>query len=155
MVRFGLLPRVLLFALALVSCTNGPDDAEIHTGDVFRFWTVVDTAPDPSLESALARDYVRAGFSHLQGWLEQHGDTFELVPPQAAAIAFLELALNHWREYATVASSQYEVQLMARTSYTDWNGRLLDLARDDIRIAREARPGAFPPSAMAWKEGGK
>ena len=35
-----------------------------------------------------AREYVRAGFSLLEIWLEQHGDTFELVPPQAAAIAF-------------------------------------------------------------------
>ena len=35
-----------------------------------------------------AREYVRGGFSVLRGWLERHGETFRLVPPQAAAIAF-------------------------------------------------------------------
>ena len=35
-----------------------------------------------------ARDFVRAGFSILEEWLEQHQGTFSLVPPQAAAIAF-------------------------------------------------------------------
>ncbi len=35
-----------------------------------------------------ARDFVRAGCSILEEWLEQHEGTFSLVPPQAAAIAF-------------------------------------------------------------------
>jgi aspartate/methionine/tyrosine aminotransferase len=34
------------------------------------------------------RDYIRDGFSIFEEWLEQHEDTFSLVPPQAAAIAF-------------------------------------------------------------------
>jgi len=35
-----------------------------------------------------AREFVRGGYSVLQGWLDRHGETFRLVPPQAAAIAF-------------------------------------------------------------------
>jgi aspartate/methionine/tyrosine aminotransferase len=34
------------------------------------------------------RGYIRRGFPILQQWLELHRDTFSLVPPQAAAIAF-------------------------------------------------------------------
>jgi aspartate/methionine/tyrosine aminotransferase len=41
-----------------------------------------------------ARDYVRGGFSVLQAWMERHGETFRLVPPQAAAIAFARYRLE-------------------------------------------------------------
>ena len=40
------------------------------------------------------RNYVRRGFSVLDGWLESHEGTFSLVPPQAAAIAFVRYHLN-------------------------------------------------------------
>jgi aspartate/methionine/tyrosine aminotransferase len=35
-----------------------------------------------------ARDYIRQGFSILEGWLESHEGVFTLIPPQAAAITF-------------------------------------------------------------------
>jgi len=35
-----------------------------------------------------ARGYIRRGFSILEEWLARHQETFSLVPPQAAAIAF-------------------------------------------------------------------
>jgi aspartate/methionine/tyrosine aminotransferase len=35
-----------------------------------------------------ARDFIRQGYSILDGWLEGHEGTFSLVPPRAAAIAF-------------------------------------------------------------------
>ncbi len=40
------------------------------------------------------RDYVRRGFSILDDWLKGHGDTFSVVPPQAAAIAFVRYQLD-------------------------------------------------------------
>ena len=40
------------------------------------------------------RDYVRRGFPVLDAWLESHEGTFSLVPPQAAAIAFVRYHLD-------------------------------------------------------------
>jgi aspartate/methionine/tyrosine aminotransferase len=40
------------------------------------------------------RDYIRRGFPILDGWLESHEGTFQLVPPQAAAIAFARYDLD-------------------------------------------------------------
>ncbi len=40
------------------------------------------------------RDYIRRGFPILEGWLEGHEGTFTLVPPQAAAIAFVRYHLD-------------------------------------------------------------
>jgi aspartate/methionine/tyrosine aminotransferase len=41
-----------------------------------------------------ARDYIRRGFPILDGWLEGHEGTFALVPPRAAAIAFVRYHLD-------------------------------------------------------------
>ncbi len=35
------------------------------------------------------REYIRRGYRNLELWLEKHGDLFTVVPPQAAAIAFV------------------------------------------------------------------
>jgi aspartate/methionine/tyrosine aminotransferase len=40
------------------------------------------------------RDYIRRGFPILDGWLEGHEGTFELIPPRAAAIAFARYHLD-------------------------------------------------------------
>jgi aspartate/methionine/tyrosine aminotransferase len=40
------------------------------------------------------REYIRRGFPVFQGWLASHGDAFSLVPPQAAAIAFVRYNLD-------------------------------------------------------------
>lgn len=40
------------------------------------------------------RNYIRKGFPLLQQWIDQQKDIFRLVPPQAAAIAFLHYQLN-------------------------------------------------------------
>ncbi len=71
---------------------------------------------------------------------------------QQQAIEHLQAAVAHWREYAAVASTQYKVQMLARTSTTDWQGELLDLAQQDIRIAEQAGHNEFPPSALEWKK---
>ncbi len=41
-----------------------------------------------------ARDYIRRGFPILDAWLEGHEGTFSLVPPQAAAIAYVRYHLD-------------------------------------------------------------
>jgi aspartate/methionine/tyrosine aminotransferase len=40
------------------------------------------------------RSYIRSGYPVLQRWMEGHGDTFYLTPPQAAAIAFVRYRLD-------------------------------------------------------------
>jgi aspartate/methionine/tyrosine aminotransferase len=40
------------------------------------------------------RDYIRRGYPLLQDWMDAHGDTFRLTPPQAAAIAFIRYNLD-------------------------------------------------------------
>jgi len=40
------------------------------------------------------RDYIRKGFPLLQQWIDQQKDAFSLVPPQAAAIAFVRYRLD-------------------------------------------------------------
>ena len=40
------------------------------------------------------RNYIRQGYQVLQEWLHHHGSTFDLVPPQAAAIAFIRYHLG-------------------------------------------------------------
>jgi aspartate/methionine/tyrosine aminotransferase len=39
-------------------------------------------------------DYIRRGFPVLDGWLEDHGDAFSMIPPQAAAIAFVRYNMD-------------------------------------------------------------
>jgi len=40
------------------------------------------------------RNYIRNGFPVLQKWVDKHETTFRLIPPQAAAIAFLRYDLD-------------------------------------------------------------
>lgn len=40
------------------------------------------------------RDYIRNGYPVLARWMEGHGSTFSLTPPQAAAIAFVRYHLD-------------------------------------------------------------
>jgi len=41
-----------------------------------------------------ARDYIRNGFAMLEDWMAAHEGRFTLVPPQAAAIAFVRYNLD-------------------------------------------------------------
>jgi aspartate/methionine/tyrosine aminotransferase len=41
-----------------------------------------------------ARDYIRRGYPILDAWLESHEGTFSLVPPHAAAIAYVRYHLD-------------------------------------------------------------
>jgi len=40
------------------------------------------------------RDYIRKGYPLLQNWIDHQNDIFQLVPPQASAIAFLRYQLD-------------------------------------------------------------
>jgi aspartate/methionine/tyrosine aminotransferase len=40
------------------------------------------------------REYIRSGYSVLEQWLAGHGGTFDVVPPDAAAIAFVRYHLD-------------------------------------------------------------
>ena len=40
------------------------------------------------------RRYIRTGFPILRQWAESHGDTLSMIPPQAAAIAFVKYHLD-------------------------------------------------------------
>ncbi len=55
------------------------------------------------------RDYIRRGFPVLDSWLESQEGTFELVPPQAAAIAFVRYHLD-------VNSTEFVERLMREKS---------------------------------------
>jgi len=41
-----------------------------------------------------SRDYIRRGYPILDAWMEEHEGTFSVVPPQAAAIAFVRYHLD-------------------------------------------------------------
>ena len=40
------------------------------------------------------RDYIREGYPVFEAWMRPHGNTFDLEPPQAAAIAFVRYGLD-------------------------------------------------------------
>ncbi len=40
------------------------------------------------------REFIRNGYPVIQKWMESHGDTYSVVPPQAAAIAFVRYHLD-------------------------------------------------------------
>lgn len=41
-----------------------------------------------------SRDYIKQGYPVLQEWMNNHGDIFSLIPPAAAAIAFIRYHLD-------------------------------------------------------------
>lgn len=55
------------------------------------------------------RDYIRRGYPILDGWLEGHEGLFTLVPPQAAAIAFV-------RYHFDINSTEFVNRLMREKS---------------------------------------
>jgi hypothetical protein len=40
------------------------------------------------------RDYIKQGYPVLQEWMDNHGDIFSIIPPAAAAIAFIGYHLD-------------------------------------------------------------
>jgi len=61
---------------------------------------------------------------------------------QAAAVAHLEKALEHWKRYAEIARSQYKPQLLNRIGYVDLH-EITTKVEEDVRIAKEWKPGTL------------
>ncbi|HXR09081.1 MAG TPA: hypothetical protein VN765_17210 [Candidatus Acidoferrum sp.] len=59
---------------------------------------------------------------------------------QAAAVAHLEAALDHWKKYAAVAASQYQPQRLGRLSQVVDLVKLTPKAQADIGIGQSWRP---------------
>jgi len=91
-------------------------------------------------------DKIRGSLSVHQ--FRKHGNPQD----KTKAVVHLRRALSHWKAYAKTASTLYTVQLYARTSHTDWHGKLLDYAKKDIQLAEEAEHGVFPESVLSWKK---
>jgi hypothetical protein len=59
-----------------------------------------------------------------------------------AAVANLEQALEHWRDYVNVAARQYQPQLLNRVGHVDLREITAHVERD-IALARDWRPGSL------------
>lgn len=59
----------------------------------------------------------------------------------AEAVAHLKDAVEEWKAYAAIVSSQYKPQLMARTSYMDWN-RILPEVEEEVESVEQE--GDYP-----------
>ena len=57
-------------------------------------WRPLPCRPGAAAAHPRARDYIRRGYPVLQAWLDSHPGTFSLIPPQAAAIAFVRYHLD-------------------------------------------------------------
>ncbi|MFX1325648.1 MAG: aminotransferase class I/II-fold pyridoxal phosphate-dependent enzyme [Promethearchaeota archaeon] len=55
------------------------------------------------------RDYIRKGYPILEKWIDNHENTFNVVPPQAAAIAFV-------RYYLDINSTEFAERLRSEKS---------------------------------------
>jgi hypothetical protein len=64
---------------------------------------------------------------------------------RAAAVEHLDLALEHWKKYAAVATSQYRPQLLTRVGYVDLN-QLTAKVAEDVEIAKDW-PSRLVPTA--------
>jgi hypothetical protein len=63
-----------------------------------------------------------------------------------SSVSHLERALEHWRRYAAIATSQYRPQLLTRVGYVDLNG-LTESVAADIEMAKQWKPGTIGADA--------
>ena len=58
------------------------------------------------------RDYVRRDYINLNAWVESHSDLFSVIPPEAAAIAFVkyEPAINS-NEFVQYLAKNYDTYI--------------------------------------------
>jgi aspartate/methionine/tyrosine aminotransferase len=62
---------------------------------------------------ARTRDYVRRGFSNLSRWVEAHKDIFSVIPPEAAAIAFVQYKPEiNSSKYVNYLATQYDAYIV-------------------------------------------
>jgi hypothetical protein len=59
----------------------------------------------------------------------------------AQAVSHLKDAVDEWRSYAAIASSQYKTQLLARSDFLDWNSILKEVEKEVVSVRNE---GDYP-----------
>jgi hypothetical protein len=69
-----------------------------------------------------------------------------------SAVRHLDAALEHWRRYAAVATSQYRPQLLTRVGYLDLNALTENVAAD-IAMAKAWQPGSLEPGPASRQRG--
>src|ERR1019366_2796958 len=69
-----------------------------------------------------------------------------------SAVRHLETALEHWRQYSAIATSQYRPQLLTRVGYLDLNGLTENVAAD-ITMAKEWKTGTLEPGPAPRQRG--
>jgi hypothetical protein len=57
------------------------------------------------------------------------------------AVAHLKDAVDEWKAYAEILSSQYKTSLLARTHFLDWNSTLKEVEKEVVTVQQE---GDFP-----------
>jgi hypothetical protein len=67
---------------------------------------------------------------------------------QASAVRHLEAALEHWKKYAAVATSQYKPQQLGRVGPLDLQGLIADV-RADIVLAKDWKQGTVKSNGEA------
>lgn len=65
----------------------------------------------------------------------------DIISHKTEAIAHLESASDYWLQYATLASSQYNAQILARNGHLDWLLIYKDVL-DDIKLVRGEEKGS-------------
>lgn len=71
---------------------------------------------------------------------------------KAAAVAHLQKALDHWKRYAAIATSQYKAQLLNRIGYVDLN-EIARYVEADIAMAKDWKPGTLRELPQTKKTG--
>jgi hypothetical protein len=56
-------------------------------------------------------------------------------------VAHLEDAVDEWKAYAAILSSQYKTSLLARTHFLDWNSTLKEVEKEVVTVQQE---GDYP-----------
>lgn len=67
------------------------------------------------------------------------------------AVAHLQDAVQEWKAYAAILSSQYKPSLLARTHLLDWNSTLKEVEKEVVTVQQE---GDFPEVRFANLEDG-
>jgi hypothetical protein len=53
------------------------------------------------------------------------------------AVAHLKDAVDEWKAYAAILSSQYKTSLLARTHFLDWNSTLKEVEKEVVTVQQE------------------
>ena len=88
------------------------------------------------------RDYMQRLAARLAGRDHGHLARRERRHVRVPPVRHLEAALDHWKRYAAVYSSQYKPQLLNRVGFIDVP-KLTTKVEQDVAIARGWQPGTL------------